>query len=98
MRLVLIPLVLILASAAMSVRNVHAHWGSWEPLKRLIKPNPLRPIVYFPRHNTIAQRKNPCARRAADLITEMYHWRVFNNNLAPAAESLSVARHALAMA
>jgi hypothetical protein len=56
---VAITLGLVVASAALAVRNVYQYWGSWEPLKRKIKPNPLRPAIYVRKHGRVVHRGRP---------------------------------------
>lgn len=58
---------LIAASGGFSVRNVYTYWGSWEPLKRMIKPNPLRPVVYVRKHGTVIHRGRSYVIRWPDL-------------------------------
>lgn len=62
---------LIVASAILGVRNIYTYWGSWEPVRRAIKPNPLRPVVYIPRHGTMLHRDRPTIVRWADLNIEL---------------------------
>jgi hypothetical protein len=64
---VAIALGLVALSAALSIRNIHNYWGSWEPLKRIIKPNPLRPTIYVRKHGTVVHRGRPIVVRWPDL-------------------------------
>lgn len=62
-----LTLLLIMASAGLSLRNVHNYWGSWEPLRRMIKPNPMRPVVYVRKHGRVIHRGRPTVVPWADL-------------------------------
>ena len=74
-----IPALFIAASLVLSARNIHAFWGSWEPLKRAIKPNKLRPVVYVPRHGSTMRLFNRDARRANDLTIELFMERAWHS-------------------
>lgn len=80
---------LIVASGALSARNLHAYWGSWEPLRRAARPNPLRPALYLPRHNRLGQWRNPNRESAADLLTRLYHERAWRVALADGVRPLT---------
>lgn len=91
---VVIALALVLASVILGIRNVYTFWGSWEPVRRALKPNPNRPLVYVPQHGYVARIRNQNAVRASSLVLTLFHERVWNTQVLAAVTPAIEAQHA----
>jgi hypothetical protein len=87
---------LVALSAALAIRNVYQYWGSWEPLKRKIKPNPLRPVIYVRKHGRVIHRGRPIVVPWPDLNV-ILGARERIMHVGDAIGNLVVAEHILAM-